>query len=72
MFSDCSTDLYVIINGDLTGFHYRDKIVEAFVHPFSGSVDKDFVHLDGNAHPHRAWVVNEYNEGEKNRMYGLA
>jgi len=40
----------------LTGFHYIDKIVETAVHPYSGSVDKAFVLLDGNASPHRAWV----------------
>jgi len=28
---DCSTDLYTILKGDLTGFHYQDDINKAFV-----------------------------------------
>jgi len=28
---DCSTDLYAILKGDLTGFHYQDEINKAFV-----------------------------------------
>ena len=27
--NDCSTDLYAILKGDLTGFHYRDEISKA-------------------------------------------
>ena len=68
----CSTDVYVIINGDVTDCHYRDAIVVAFVHPYSSSVGRDFVLLDENARLYQAWVVNEYIEGEKNIMYGLA
>ena len=67
----CFNDVYVIIKGDLTGCHYRDEIVEAFVHSCSSFMGKDFVLLDGNARPYQAWVVNEYIEGEKNIMYGL-
>ena len=28
---DCSTDVYAILEGDLTGIHYEDEINEAFV-----------------------------------------
>ena len=66
----CSTDVYVIINGDVTDCHYRDEIAEAFVHPYSSFVGRDFVLL--NVRLYQAWVVNEYIEGEKNIMYGLA
>ena len=68
----CSTDVYVIINGDLTGCHYRDEIVEAFFAPLFSYVGKDFLLLDGNARLYQAWVVNEYIEGEKNIMFELA
>ena len=63
--------LYIILNGDLTGLHYRDEIVEACVHLFAGSVGQDFVLLDGNNRPHRACAVNEYIKCERNRIYGL-
>ena len=59
---DCSTDMYVILNGDLTGVYYRDEIVQEFVHPYAGAMGQDFVLMNGNAHPHRACVVNEYIE----------
>jgi len=65
----CFTDVYVIIKRSC---HYRDEVVAAFVHPFSGFVGKDLVLLDGNARPHRAWVFHEYIDGERNKMYGLA
>ena len=29
---DCSTNLYVLLNGGLTGVYYRGEILEAFVH----------------------------------------
>ena len=52
--------MYVNLNGDLTGVHYPDEIVEAFVHPYAGAGGQDLVLMDGNAGPHQAFVVNKY------------
>jgi len=38
----------------------------------ASAVGQDFVLMDGNARLHRAFVVNEYIERERNRTYGLA
>jgi len=68
---DGSTDLYVILNGDLTGVHYRNEILEAFAHPNGFAVGRNFVLMDDNVCPCRACVVNEYIERERNRRTGL-
>ena len=61
---DGSTDLYIIQNGALTGVHYRDEILHELVRPYAGAVGEDFVVMDDNARPHRAYVVTEYLERE--------
>ena len=43
---DYSTDLYLTLNGDLTGVHYQDEIVDAFVHPYAYIVGLDIVLFD--------------------------
>jgi len=35
---NCSTDLHVIINGDLTSVHYRDETLQVFVHLYADDV----------------------------------
>jgi len=81
--SSCSTGVYVIINRDLTGVYYRDKIFEAFVHPYAGVVAHAIVLMGANARSHQACVVKidndplyivyiEYIECERNITYGLA
>jgi len=68
---ECFTDVYVILIGDLTGVYYRDEILEAYVHLYACAVGQDVVLVNENACPHRACVVNEDIERERNRTYGL-
>ena len=51
---DCSTDVCVILflNGVGTVVHYRDEILEAFVHLYACAVGQDFVLMYENACPH--------------------
>jgi len=51
---NCSTDLYVIVNGDFTGVYNRDYILEAFVHSYAGVVGQDFVLMNEKPCPHCA------------------
>ena len=66
---DCFTDLYDILNGDLTGFHYRDEINKAFVTLMLVLWTRTVL-MDGNALPCRACFANDYTELERNMMYG--
>ena len=61
---DGSTDLYVIINGSLTGIRYRDEILASIVRLYAGAIGNDFILMDGNARSHRARIVNEYLQQE--------
>jgi len=65
---ECLTDVYV---GDLTGVYYRDEILEAYVHMYACAVGQDVVLVDENACPHRACVVIENIERERNSTHGL-
>jgi hypothetical protein len=61
---NCSTDLYVIRNGSLTGIQYRDEILTPIVSLYVGAIGDDFILMDDNARPHRARIVNEYLQQE--------
>ena len=66
---DCFTDVYVILNGDLTDVHYRNEILKASVHPIDGAVGQAFV-LTKTPVRKGACVVFEYIESERSRTYG--
>ena len=42
---NCSTDVYVTLNGDLAGVHYRYSTPEAFVHIYACSMGQRAVSL---------------------------
>ena len=56
------TDLHVFQGGTVTGVRYRDEILDQYVRPYAGAIGKDFLLMDDNARPHRAFVVDEYLE----------
>ena len=64
IFYDGCTDLYVIMNGAVTGARYRDEILHPIVCPYAGAIGQDFLLMDDNARPHRAWVVDQYLQQE--------
>ena len=69
---DCSTDLYAIPKGDLTGFHSRDEInKEAFVTFMLVPWTRTLCNLRKHSSV-PASFVNDYTECERKRMYGLA
>jgi len=63
--------VYVILIGVLTGVYYRDEILEAYVHLYTCAVGQDVVLVNENACPHRACVVIEDIERERNSTHGL-
>jgi hypothetical protein len=38
-----SMELYIIINGALTGIRYRDEVLHPIVRPFAGAIGAEFV-----------------------------
>ncbi|GFT10540.1 uncharacterized protein TNCV_1942981 [Trichonephila clavipes] len=55
-----ATNLHVFHGGTVTGLRYRDEILDPYVRPYSASIGNDFILMDDNARPHRAWIVEEY------------
>ncbi|GFU39889.1 transposable element Tcb1 transposase [Trichonephila clavipes] len=43
----------------MTGYIYRDAILEQHVRLFRSAMGADFLFMDDNAHPHRANIVDE-------------
>ncbi|GFV31838.1 uncharacterized protein TNCV_2105881 [Trichonephila clavipes] len=56
------TDLHVFHGGTVTGLRYRDEILDPYVRPYAAAIGNDFILMDDNARPHRAWIVEEYLE----------
>ncbi|GFX16126.1 transposable element Tc3 transposase [Trichonephila clavipes] len=56
------TDLHVFHGGTVTGFRYRDEILDPYVRPYAAAIGNDFILMDDNARPHRARIVEEYLE----------
>ncbi|GFS76636.1 transposable element Tc3 transposase [Trichonephila clavipes] len=56
------TDLHVFRGGTVTGLRYRDEILDPYVRPYAAAIGNDFILMDDNARPHRAWIVEEYLE----------
>ncbi|GFU26806.1 HTH_Tnp_Tc3_2 domain-containing protein [Trichonephila clavipes] len=59
-----STDLHVQ-SVRMTSHIYRDVILEQHVHLFRGAMGAEFLFMDDNACPHRAYIVDER---ERERM----
>ncbi|GFT56807.1 transposable element Tcb2 transposase [Trichonephila clavipes] len=56
------TDLHVFHGGTVTGLRYRDDTLDPYVRPYAAAIGNDFILMDDNARPHRAWIVEEYLE----------
>ena len=56
------TDLYVVENGMLTAVRYCNENLDQFVRPYAGAIGLDFILMDQNARPHRAYVTDAYLE----------
>ena len=54
------TDLYIVQNGTLTAARYGNEILGVYVRPYAGAICPDFILMDNNARPHRAWIISEY------------
>ncbi|GBM14601.1 Transposable element Tcb2 transposase [Araneus ventricosus] len=61
---DGRTPLHVFERGTVTGVRYRDEILESYVRLFRGAVGPEFILMDDNARPHRAFLVDEFLESE--------
>ena len=48
----------IIVEGNLTGQRYFDKILTPVVIPYIGGMGQDAVFMDDNARPHRARIVD--------------
>ncbi|GFV62745.1 transposable element Tcb2 transposase [Trichonephila clavipes] len=58
MFSDESRTGLHVQSVTMTGYIYRDVILEQHVRLFRGAMDAEFLFMDDNDHPHRANIVN--------------
>ncbi|KFM70504.1 hypothetical protein X975_15434, partial [Stegodyphus mimosarum] len=56
------TDLHIFKRGSLMSVRYRDEVLELIVRLYTAAVGPTFVLMDGNAHPSRADIVNDYLE----------
>ncbi|GBM87414.1 hypothetical protein AVEN_97919-1 [Araneus ventricosus] len=61
---DGQTPLHVFERGTVTGVRYRDEILEPYVRLFRGAVCPEFILMDDNARPHRAFLVDKFLESE--------
>ena len=57
---DGCTDFYIIQNGALTGYRYRNKILRPIVAPYSAAIGDDFILMDDNCRPNHANLVNDF------------
>ena len=56
------TDLHIIKNGTLTAVPYVNEILDVYVRPYAGAIGADFILMDNNARPHRAYITIQYIE----------
>lgn len=64
VWSSCHTLLHVFGRGSVTGFRYRDEILEPYVRLFMVSVGPDFILMHDSAHLYRAYLVDEFMKSE--------
>ncbi|GFV14129.1 transposable element Tcb2 transposase [Trichonephila clavipes] len=57
---DGRTDLYIIRDGALIAWRYRDEIIRPIVVPYAVAIVDDFILLDNNCRPHRANLVEDF------------
>lgn len=58
------TELHIFQGGSVTARRYVDEVLEPQVRLFRGAVGPEFLLMDDNARPHRAYVVSEYLQTE--------
>ena len=58
------TDPHIVIKGMVIGLCYRDDILDVYVRPYASAIGPQFIIMDNNARPNRAWVVEEYLQHE--------
>ncbi|GFW54410.1 transposable element Tcb2 transposase [Trichonephila clavipes] len=56
---DGRTDLYIIRDGPMIAFRYRDEIPRAIVVTYAAAIGDDFILMDDNSRPHRANLVED-------------
>lgn len=61
---DGRTPLHVFERGTVTAVMYREKVLEAYVCLFRGTVDPEFILMDYNMRPHRTILNDEFLESE--------
>ncbi|GFT84646.1 transposable element Tcb2 transposase [Trichonephila clavipes] len=60
----CSRTNLHVQSVTMTGHIYRDVVLEQHVRLFRGAMGAEFLFIDGNAHPHRANIVDECLQSE--------
>ncbi|GBN13953.1 hypothetical protein AVEN_91369-1 [Araneus ventricosus] len=58
------TDLHVFPRGTVNAQAYRDDILDAYMHPYTGAIGDDFLLQDDNSRPHRTRIVDDYLQQE--------
>ncbi|GFW94896.1 transposable element Tcb1 transposase [Trichonephila clavipes] len=56
---DGRTDLYIIRDGPLTARRYSDEILRPIVVPYAAAIGDEFILMDDNCRPHRAYLVED-------------
>ena len=64
------TDLHVLREGLLTCGRYGDRTLYVHMRPNAGAIGDNFLLMDDKALPHRARVIDDYLQPEKNRAHG--
>ncbi|GFY06197.1 transposable element Tcb1 transposase [Trichonephila clavipes] len=57
-------DLQIFKRGSVTAVRYREEVLEPIVILYTAAVGPTFVLMDDNAHPHRADIIDDYQESE--------
>ncbi|GFT03394.1 transposable element Tcb2 transposase [Trichonephila clavipes] len=55
---DVRTHFHVFERDSVTNVRYRDEILEPYVRLFRGACGSEFILVDDNARPHRAFLVD--------------
>ncbi|GFS94059.1 transposable element Tcb2 transposase [Trichonephila clavipes] len=53
-------NLYIIRDGPLTARRYSDEILRHIVVPYAAAIGDDFILMDDNCMPHRAYLVEDF------------
>ncbi|GFX59151.1 transposable element Tcb2 transposase [Trichonephila clavipes] len=69
---DGRTDLQFFNTGSVTAQRYRDEVLESYFHLLRGAVSPVFIFMDDNAPCHRAVLIDDFLEMEKNPAHVMA